>query len=174
MTENTSTATTTTTPTTPPPESQRSPAQANEFINELLARAERTAAEKAVAVARAEMEVREFVQGIKSDAEVAVMEPFITRSVEVEMANRISRGEISDISQYAQVYKEVVAAEVEKARNIARQMRAAGKTEAQTVKEEALAASPVPTEQKPQVAEHEPMDYFKWRMSRYNSSRGIK
>lgn len=153
------------------------PVQAQPTINveEIVAKAEQAAVEKALHAIKIESEVRAFADQLRRENEdMAPLEPFVVAKVEAQMGQLIRGGELKELADYAAKYKEILANEMAKAREVVQQLRAAGKEDALQVKKEVVASTPV----EPQAKQEEPKepeipDYFAVRLGRFRASRGL-
>lgn len=144
-------------------------------IDEIVAKAEQAAVEKAVQAVKIESEVRSFADQLRRENEdIAPLEPLVVSKVETRMAQLIRDGELKELSDYASKYKQILADEMARAREVVQQLRAAGKQEAMQVKQEVVASTPVePRPKQEEVKEPEIPDYLTVRLGRFKASRGL-
>jgi len=133
---------------------------------------------------RVEQDVMQFSNDIRAkNPDLAPFEPYISSVVKTRVDSEIAAKNISDPVLYGEVFKRVLNEEVNKARQITSQLRAAGKTEAATVQKEILSSTTVaPNAQdqlrgslsKPEEPKFDTIeDYIKKRQSRNFASRNI-
>jgi len=133
---------------------------------------------------RVEQDVMQFTNKIRADnPELTPFEPYISSVTGTRVDAEIASKGITDPVQYAEVFKRVLNEEVDKARKIASQMRAAGKTDATTVQKEILSTTTVaPNTQdqmrgalnKPEEPKFDSVeDYIKKRQTNLSSRRNL-
>jgi hypothetical protein len=116
---------------------------------------------QALQMFRVESEVTKFLSEIRSqNPEIASMEKlgWLDAPIQQRVLAAKEAGAIKSPDDYVRVYKEAVNAEVDKARNFFQTLRAAGKQEALTTKQEVLRATPVTPQaiQTPQPTQDDP------------------
>ena len=101
------------------------------------------AVNQAVAVLDAKQQIDSFINQVRTapeNADVLVMEPYITAAVARRYDEAMAGGKIKTPADSVAVYKQAVNAELETARNLALSLRGAGKNEAQTRTQQVMAS----------------------------------
>lgn len=140
--------------------------------------------ESAVAQSALERKVDEFLTSLKSQNQhLEPLEQLIAMRAQRRITDAQTAGRVKSASDYFQIYKESVLAEVEEANKLVQHYRGAGKTEALTTRTEVLNSTPL----RPSTVEHHgapaasemptletPSDYLASRQARMASFRGLR
>lgn len=144
---------------------------------------ERSVVDGAVQMVRAEDEIRRFTEEVRAkNADLMPMERQISLAVDARMAEHQTSGTIKDLQSYTETFKQVLTEEVEEARKILQQWRAAGKDDASVLQREVLNSTPMtptppsapPGTPAPNMrAPESGQDYLKRRMAQGMARRGL-
>jgi len=132
---------------------------------------------------KAETALNEFVNNIRTaNADIIKLEPLIAPKIQLQMQEWIQsqNGKVAPLA-YVEHYKTVATKEINEARSLIQQFRAAGAGSQQTVKQEVLSSTtlaPTPI-QAPQVPTGQPnlqsvTDYLTQRQNMTNMRNGMK